>query len=147
MRQISSISSSQNAAPKVMFMPSVFNETMELLTDAREYFYEFGQEDQECMDEENLRQIYTSEMSRITLRLSSIMAWIIAQRAVVAGKISAHDAAKSHGLDFQDICMVDNRALHGVMPPYVCMLLDRTLELYERVQRLDSLYKSQNLLH
>ena len=131
----------------VVFMPGIFNETMTLLADAREYFYMFGEEDQEALDEQQLRSLYTSEMSRITLRLSSIMAWIIAQRAVVAGKISAEDAARRHGLDFQEVCLVDNHVLHGVMPPYVCMLLDRTLELYERVLRLDEQYKEQNLLH
>ena len=131
----------------VFFMPGIFNETMQLLADAREYFYAFGEEDQEAMDEQQLRAMYTSEMSRITLRLSSIMAWIIAQRAVVSGKIDAEDAARRHGLDFQSDCLVDNIALHGVMPPYVCWLLDRTLELYERVQRLDLQYKQQYLLH
>ena len=138
-------------APKtvtnVLFMPSLFNEAMELLSDAREYFYMFGEEDQEAMDEQQLRAMYTSEMSRITLRLSAIMAWVIAQRAVVSGKIPAEDAARRHGLDFQDVCLVDNHVLHGVMPPYVCMLLDRTLELYERVHRLDEKYKEQYLLH
>ena len=136
-----------NATTNVLFMPGIFNETMELLADAREYFYMFGEEDQEALDEQQLRTMYTSEMSRITLRLSSIMAWIIAQRAVVAGKIPAEDAARRHGLDFQDVCLVDNHMLHGVMPPYVCTLLDRTLELYERVHRLDEQYKEQYLLH
>ena len=134
-------------APTVVFMPNIFNETMDLLADAREYFHIFGEEDQEAMAEQQLRAMYASEMSRITLRLSSIMAWIIAQRAVVAGKIDAEDAARSHGLDFQEVCLVDGHVLHGVMPPYVCQLLDRTLELYERVNRLDTQYKEQYLLH
>ena len=147
MHGMHSSQSTRNSAANVVFMPGIFNETMNLLADAREYFYEFGQEDQEVLGEEELCNIYTSEMSRITLRLSSIMAWIIAQRAVVSGKIPADVAARNHGLDFQDICLVDNKVLHGVMPPFVCLLLDRTLELYERVQRLDSQYKQQFPLH
>ena len=138
-------SSSSNTA-NVVFMPGIFNETMQLLADAREYFYMFGEEDQEALEENQLRSLYTSEMSRITLRLSSIMAWIIAQRAVVAGKMNAEDAARHHGLDFQDVCLVESNVLHGVMPPYVCLLLDRTHELYERVRRLDTQYRDQ-LLH
>jgi hypothetical protein len=65
------------------------------------------------------------------------------QRAVFTGKISMRDACLRYGLDFQDACMVDNRMLHGVLPSYVCYLLDRSLELYERVQRLDDQMKQQ----
>jgi regulator of CtrA degradation len=81
-------------------------------------------------------------MSRITLRLSSIMAWLMVQRAVFTGKIMAEDAASQYGLDFKEVCLVDNRMLHGVLPSYVCYLLDRSLELYERVYRLDGQVKS-----
>lgn len=121
--------------PNVVFMSGVFDETMQLLTEAHEYFHQFGVDDQQRIDE-SLRALYSCEMSRITLRLSSIMAWIMAQRAVFTGKIPTEEAHR-FGLDFQDICRVDNRVLHGVLPSYVCFLLDRSLELYERVLRLD----------
>jgi regulator of CtrA degradation len=126
-------------APHVIFMTGVFNETMQLLAEAHEYFHAFGKDDQERI-EENLRTLYSCEMSRITLRLSSVMAWLMVQRAVFSGKIPQEEATR-YGLDFQDICRVDNRVLHGVLPSYVCFLLDRTLELYERVLRLDSQIK------
>ncbi len=122
-------------SPNVLFMPKVFDETMQLLTDAHEYFYLFGEDDQQRIPVD-LKSLYSCEMSRITLRLSSIMAWIMVQRAIFTGKIAEEDSGR-YGLDFQDACMVDNRILHGVLPSYVCYLLDRTLELYERVQRLD----------
>lgn len=122
-------------APNVVFMSGVFDETMTLLAEAHEYFHLHGKDDQEHI-ESNLRSLYACEMSRITLRLSSIMAWLMVQRAVFNGKIPA-DEAQRYGLDFQDICRVDNRMLHGVLPSYVCFLLDRSFELYERVLRLD----------
>lgn len=124
----------------VMFMPGVFNEAMQLLTDAHEYFHQFGDDDQSRIDTQ-LKSLYSCEMSRITLRLSAIMAWVMVQRAVFTGKIDPGEAATRYGLDFQDICMVDNRVLHGVLPSYVCFLLDRSLELYERVLRLDEQMK------
>jgi regulator of CtrA degradation len=129
-----------NTAPHVIFMSSVFDETMQLLSEAHEYFHTFGKEDQERI-EENLRTLYSCEMSRITLRLSSVMAWLMVQRAIFSGKIPPEERAR-YGLDFQDICRVDNRVLHGVLPSYVCFLLDRTLELYERVLRLDNQTKT-----
>lgn len=128
-----------NAAPNVLFMPGVFDETMQLLTDAHEYFHMFGTDDQNNIAAE-LRTLYSCEMSRITLRLSSIMAWLLVQRSVFSGKIAPEEAHR-YGLDFQHICLVDNRVLHGVLPSYVCFLLDRSLELYERVQRLDQQIK------
>ena len=128
------------ASTQVLFMPKVFNETLNLLVDAREYFQTHGGDDQTRIDEE-LKMLYSSEMSRITLRLSSIMAWIMVQRAVLSGNISHSDAVKYYSLGYSDVCMVDNRMLHGILPSYVCHLLDRTLELYERVGRLDEQFK------
>ena len=127
--------------PHVFFMPGVFNETMQLLQDAHEYFHKFGDDDRSRIDGE-LQSLYSCEMSRITLRLSAIMAWLMVQRAVFNGKIEAEEAAERYGLDFKDICTVDNRMLHGILPSYVCFLLDRSLELYERVLRLDEQFKS-----
>jgi regulator of CtrA degradation len=129
-------------APQVFFMPGVFNETMSLLTAARDYFQIHGEEDQSQINE-YLRAIYASEMSRITLRLSTIMAWTMAQRAVLAGKISQEDAAQHHALGYQDVCSVDSSVLHEVLPSYVCHLLDRSHELYERVSRLDERFRAQ----
>lgn len=135
---------SLQSSPKVFFIPGVFNDTMEMLTEAHNYFNHYGDEDQASIDT-HLRTLYCSEMTRITLRLSSIMAWIIVQRSVASGKISAEEAATRYGLDFQDICLVDNRMLHGVLPPYVCSLLDRSYDLYGRVLRLDVQIKEATL--
>lgn len=126
----------EQSTPQVFFMPTVFNETLTLLKDARDYFQAYGQDDQVKFDE-SMRAIYSSEMSRITLRLSTIMAWTMAQRAVLDGKITPEDASRYHALCYQDVCRVDSRVLHGVLPSYVCYLLDRSFELYERVARLD----------
>ncbi len=127
-------------APNVVFMPGIFNETMQLLSDAHKYFFLFGDDDQKRISPD-LKTLYSCEMSRITLRLSSIMAWIMVQRAVFSRKIEPTEAADRYGLDFKDVCLVDNRMLHGVLPSYVCYLLDRSLELYERVYRLDGQIK------
>ena len=126
----------------ILFMPGIFDETMRLLNEAHEYFFLFGEDDQKRI-EEHLKTLYSCEMSRITLRLSSVMAWIMIQRAVVSGKLAADEAAQRYGLDFKDVCLVDNRVLHGVLPSYVCLLLDRSLELYERVMRLDDNIRNQ----
>jgi hypothetical protein len=129
------ISVSPNS-PNILFMPSVYNDAMTLLLEAQEYFSEYGDDDQNKLVP-HLRSIYNCEMSRITLRLSCIMSWILAKRSVFAGEIS-HEESVHYGLEFQNVCSVDNKVLHGILPSYVCYLLDSTLELYERVLRIDS---------
>lgn len=127
---------SAHTAQNIVFMPGVFNEAMQMLRDAQEYFTLFGEDDQARI-ENNLRTLYACEMSRITLRLSAIMAWVMAQRAIVSGKIPGGESGH-YALEFQEICRVDNTMLHGVLPSYVCHLLDASRELYERVLRLDA---------
>ncbi len=124
------------SSSNVLFMPSVYNDAMTLLYEAQDYFSQFGDDDQTKIAS-NLRPLYNCEMSRITLRLSCIMSWILAKRSVLAGEIPEAQSVR-YGLEFQNICLVDNRVLHGILPSYVCYLLDSTLELYERVLRLDS---------
>jgi regulator of CtrA degradation len=126
---------------QIFFMPGLFNETMKLLTEARDYFSTHGEDDQNSVNE-YMRAIYASEMSRITLRLSTIMAWTMAQRAVLSGKITAEDAANHHALGYQDVCAVDSSLLHEVLPDHVCHLLDKSHELYSRVLRLDERFRS-----
>jgi len=125
-----------SVSQNVLFMPSVYNDAMTLLCEAQEYFTQFGEDDQTKMDK-NIRSLYACEMSRITLRLSCVMSWLLAQRSVVSGQIDAEKSVH-YGLEFQNICRVDNRMLHGILPSYVCYLLDSTFELYERVLRLNS---------
>lgn len=131
----------ESAQSQILFMPGLFNETMSLLTDARDYFQQYGEDDQMSVNE-TLRAIYASEMSRITLRLSTIMAWTMAQRAVLTGKITQEDAAAHHALGYQDVCAVDSSVLKEVLPAYVCHLLDKSHELYSRVARLDERFRA-----
>jgi len=134
--EVNSDTPKEQISQNILFMPSVYNDAMTLLCEAQEYFSEFGAEDQKKLDI-STKSIYACEMSRITLRLSCVMSWILAQRGVVAGQIAIEESAH-YGLEFQNICRVDNKVLHGVLPPYVCYLLDSTFELYERVLRLNS---------
>ncbi|MEQ1706085.1 MAG: DUF1465 family protein [Rickettsiales bacterium] len=134
--ELNSDTPKEKISQNILFMPSVYNDAMTLLCEAQEYFSEFGAEDQKKLDI-STKPIYACEMSRITLRLSCVMSWILAQRGVVAGQIAIEESAH-YGLEFQNICRVDNKVLHGVLPPYVCYLLDSTFELYERVLRLNS---------
>jgi regulator of CtrA degradation len=123
----------------LMFLPAIYNETLKLLTDTHEYFYLYGEQDQKRLETEAVaRSFYSYEMSRITLRLSSIMAWVLLRRAVHGGKISEEEAKSKQVLECQDICLHENAEANAALPSYMQSLLTRSLELYKRICRLDN---------
>ncbi len=122
----------------VVFMPAVFNDTLNLLFDAHQYFEEFGEEEQLRLPDE-FRHAYTGEMSRITMRLTSIMAWVMVRKAIQHGKISEEEAAEKYRLDASDICLPEVPREVQNLPFYIGELAQRSHNLYSRVWRLDAL--------
>ncbi len=122
----------------IVFLPSIYNETLRLLLEAYEYFSIYGAEDQDRVTGE-VKALYSCEMSRITIRLSSIMAWLMVRKAVFAGKVSAKEAQEIYKLDSQDICLSKNNDAETLLPSFMTYLLDASLLLYERVMRLDKM--------
>lgn len=123
----------------VFFLPGIFNETLALLTDAHEYFHLFGEEDNARYAAVQERSLYSCEMSRITLRLSAVLAWLMVRRAVFAGRIADSEARQKFHLDWDDACLRDNPGAREALPSYMCALLERSLDLYQRIHRLDTL--------
>lgn len=133
MRQVARESESDN---QLLFLPGVFNETLALLFDAHQYFQARGIEDQSSLRGRN-RNNYSTEMSRVTMRLTSVMAWIMVRRAIHAGRIDEGKAASDYRLDGREICLDDG--MLDDMPYYLTYLSDRSRDLYARVDRLDRL--------
>lgn len=119
----------------VVFMPTIHDEVGRLLADAEEYFRLFGEDDMQRL-RADLRPQYETDTARITLRLSAIVAWCMVQKAVLKGKLTPEQAAKEYGLAHREVCLAENRHYYW-LPAYVSYLLGRSLELYERVDRLD----------
>ncbi len=120
------------------FVSRLYGETVELLHLAEDYFSEHGATDQEHASPVE-RMVYSAEMSRVTLRLSAVMTWLLARRAEHAGKISREEAAQRFRLAFHDACMRELPEMHHVLPVGMCDLLERSLELYQRTARLDEM--------
>ncbi len=137
MRPVAQASSADN---QLLFLPGVFNETLALLFDAHHYFQSRGADEQASLTPRE-RPVYATEMTRVTMRLTSVMAWIMVRRAIHAGRIEEEKAAVDYRLDGEDICLADT-ALND-MPHYLGYLSDRSRQLYERVHRLDQLAYSQ----
>ena len=130
----------QEAVPdsQLLFLPTVFNETLALLFDAHHYFQTQGAQEQSSIHQTS-RPLYASEMTRITMRLTSVMAWIMVRRAIHAGRIEEQKASQEYRLEATDICALHDAQTLTKLPNYMIYLSERSLSLYERVHRLDQL--------
>jgi hypothetical protein len=122
---------------QLIFMPRLYNETMNMLLDAQHYFTRYGADDQRQLNMVH-KLVYTSEMSRITLRLSTVMAWIMARRAFHSGQISMQDILEHYRLEFEDVCLVEGYHFEHILPSYVMQLHDASRKLYARILALDT---------
>ena len=127
-----------NGERAVLFLPAIYNEALMLLARAHEYFYHHAPREQAGMENRE-RTMFTSEMSRVTIRLSSVMAWLMARRAVFEGQITLEEANENYRLDCRDVCMNQHIEAESLLPDRMTELLDQTFELYLRVSRLDEL--------
>ncbi len=122
------------------FFGKTYGEAMDLLVEARDYFAHREPIDRQTLPPlERLR--FCRETVRLTARLTQIMAWLLAQRAVFAGEISQQDALADHrALAEVGICMAGEPM---TVPQRLASLLDRSQRLYVRVARLDELARRQ----
>ncbi len=123
---------------QLLFLPGVFNETLGLLFEAHQYFEGRGAEEHIAIAPE-YRLTYANEMSRITMRLTSAMAWLMVRRAIYAGRMDEKKAAALYRLDGADVCLMNDSAALAALPYYLIHLSEKSLALYERVYRLDSM--------
>lgn len=122
----------------VFLMPSLFNQTIHLLLEARNYFEHEGKLAEAELDTFQRPQ-FATEMSRITLRLSCVMAWLSVQKAILAGQLSRDEALQMYPLDGEQICLDSNISAEHLLPKPMNRLLEESLSLYERVYRLEQL--------
>ena len=134
-----------NAEKNVVFMPAIYNETVRLLLESYEYFSTYGPEDQDKFANEAQRTLYSSEMSRITVRLSSVMAWLMVRKAIFTGKVTPQMAKELYNLDSREICLESNEDAETILPAFMTYLLESSLMLYQRVIRLDEMAKKSDL--
>jgi len=123
----------------IHLLHKTFDETMVLLARARDYMsYAVPSSQPELLPAQRLQ--ISCEAMRVTARLSHVMAWLLAQRAVQAGEISPVVAAAAYSLSDDDICLLEGTAeASAAMPDGLRDLLEKSRALYVRVTRLDQL--------
>jgi regulator of CtrA degradation len=83
---------------------------------------------------------YAGESMRLTTRLMQVASWLLVQRAILEGEMTPAQAAQDkYRLGAREVCLAP--AMEGVelLPARLLELLDRSAQLYERVDRLDQM--------
>lgn len=122
----------------VTFFSRTYDEALDLTREARDYIAGRGAAERAKLSPGGKLAASCEEM-RVTARLTQVMAWLLIQRAVHEGEITrAEAAAPEHRLAGQSACLADPVVPPEELPERLAELLERSRNLYERVQRLDA---------
>lgn len=128
-----------------VFFNRTYDEAFDLLVEARDYLTYREPLDRQAQIAFDLRLAQNCEAFRLTSRLTQVMAWLLVQKAVHAGEISPLEAAnEEHRLAGQSVCLAHS-ADEIKLPPGLRSLLDRSYQLYTRVERLDAQVADQSV--
>lgn len=125
----------------VAFFDTTYQEALAMTEEARDYMA-----DRRRQGPDDGQQAFDSltascETMRVTSRLTQVVAWLMVQKAVYAGEMTRKEAGDPNfRLAGHDVCAEDAADLEVELEPGLKSLLARSLSLYQRVARLDSLY-------
>jgi regulator of CtrA degradation len=115
----------------------MFREGMDLVEETAEYLDGEGRAQSKQL-ERAAALAYASESMRLTTRLMQSASWLLVQRAVREGEMSARDARDpKYRLGARSVCESSTDALLA-LPEQLTNLLERSKRLYERVDRLEA---------
>ncbi len=121
----------------------VFKEGMGLVEETANYLDGPGRVDARVLDRHGAIA-YATESMRLTTRLMQLASWLLLQRAIGSGEMS-HDEARreKHRISLSDIGR--GHALSGEeqLPEALTALVERSLALHMRVQKLDVMLNVQ----
>jgi regulator of CtrA degradation len=117
-----------------------FEETMALLVEARTFMMETEWRDRQKVDGVK-GLLITNETFRLTSRLTQVMSWLMFQRAVHDGEISAEYAMEEQfRLSEHDVCLDTSHSNDAVISRDLRSLLNRSHQLFLRIERLESMF-------
>lgn len=121
------------------FIDRTFDEALELLEEVRSYIlYEERADRMHLPPAARVKQ--SLEATRMTARLTNVMAWLLLQKAAAAGEIDEAERLKAENrLGGREACMTDEGAEDGELPDRMRELLSKSQRMYVRVARLDDL--------
>lgn len=126
------------SAAESIFFKRTFDDVVALLLEVRAYFERAEPALAPGLTTEERLEI-SAESLRITARLAQITAWMLAQRAVAAGEITAEQAGPSFSLPDEPVWMAASELQMLRLPERMLDLLERSRLLYVRVRNLDQM--------
>jgi len=134
-----------SASVKTAFFGRTYDEAMGLLVEARNYVAVNELRALPILTPSD-RLLLCCETMRLTTRLTHIMAWLLAQRAVHAGEITlAESAEEPYVLGGAKTCLTVTEEVARLGDQWLITLLERSHRLYVRVSRLDEMVKREAL--
>jgi regulator of CtrA degradation len=113
---------------------SLYVEAMLLADEARAYFDRNGRDDRMALDP-LVRVGFSCESLKVTTRLMHVIAWLLTQRAVEVGELTAAQARRP-ARRLGDAAESDADVL-AALPESALGLIKASSDLYARVRRLD----------
>lgn len=126
------------AALTVRLVDQLYHEAMDLADETRAYFDSMGQEERRLLAP-MARVVFSCESLKITTRLMHAISWLLVQKAVAAGEMTAEDASRSDrrlGLNTIGVPVGQDDRL-SMLPEAARALVARSEDLFERVCRLE----------
>ena len=121
------------------FFSKTYDEATGLLVAARDYLAAHEQADRARLEVGDRLRL-TCEATRLTSRLTHIMAWLLARKAVFAGELTQEAAVRPPYLLERNETLADgDPTAYENLPKSLSQLMDRSHRLYVRVARLDEL--------
>lgn len=122
------------------FFSGTYDEAIDMLVQTRDYLTAAGEKDSALLSLD-LQKAYAFESLRLTSRLTRVMAWLLAQRAVHKGQMTV-DEALDEGFCLRNVAVcLEKGAGNEGLPQGLLKLLDRSHSLYVRVSRLDDMVR------
>lgn len=121
----------------------VFREGMSLVEETANYLDGPGRLDARVLERHGAIA-YATESMRLTTRLMQLASWLLLQRAIGAGELTIEDARKeNHRISLNDIGKGHDLTGANDLPDALKALVERSLALHQRIQKLDSMISAQ----
>jgi regulator of CtrA degradation len=121
----------------------VFREGMGLVEETANYLDGPGRLDARLLDRHGAIA-YATESMRLTTRLMQLASWLLLQRAIGSGEVTGEDARKEkHRISLSDIGRGNPLTGEDQLPEALKGLVERSLRLHLRVQKLDAMLNVQ----
>jgi regulator of CtrA degradation len=124
------------------FFSKTYDETLALLDESQAYLRACHPVGDLLADPRDILIVRT-EAFRLSSRLMQSTAWLLARRAVHNGELDPETVRSDpqYRLGAREVCRDDTMHCHPAISEELCDLLERSLSLYIRIERLDELHR------